>query len=97
MKSIQLLVIVSISLCVAGCTSQPGRVHISDDLKLSEMEFFSADPQVAMEDVWRTEDGVLICTGNPLGYLYTKQDYRDFTLKLEWRWPEDKNPAKAEC
>ena len=95
MKSIQLLVIVAISLCVAGCTAQRGRARVNDELKLSEMEFFSADPQVAMEDVWRTEDGVLICTGNPLGYLYTKQDYRDFTLKLEWRWPEDKKPGKG--
>jgi len=44
--------------------------------------------------VWRMEDGVLVCSGNPLGYLYTRQDYRDFTLKLEWRWPEDK-PGKG--
>lgn len=95
MKHIQVLLAVAVSLCVTGCTAGQGSARISDSLKLSEMEFFSADPQVAMQDVWRTEDGVLICSGNPLGYLYTKTDYRDFTLKLEWRWPEGNEPGKG--
>jgi len=95
MKHVQSLVVVAVGLCVAGCTAQRGRVHISDDLKLTQMAFFSADPQVAMENVWRMEEGVLVCSGNPLGYLYTKQDYRDFALKLEWRWPEGKKPGKG--
>ena len=41
-----------------------------------------------MEDVWSVEDGVLVCKGRPVGYLRTiKDDYRDYVLTLEWRWP----------
>ena len=37
----------------------------------------------------------MICKGTPLGYLYTQQDYKDFKLRLEWRWPPGKEPGKG--
>jgi hypothetical protein len=30
-----------------------------------------------------------------LGYLYTKKDYGDFVLKLQWRWPAGKKPGNG--
>lgn len=38
------------------------------------------------EDVWSVKDGVLICKGNPGGYIRTKDDFKNFVLKLEWRF-----------
>jgi hypothetical protein len=50
---------------------------------------FSAEPGTNTGKVWKLgADGVLACRGKPLGYLYTEKDYGDFTLRLEWRWPE---------
>ena len=43
----------------------------------------SVDPQ----EVWTVQDGVLSCAGNPTGFLRTKEEYSDFKLVLEWRWP----------
>ena len=43
-----------------------------------------ADPK----NVWKVRDGEIWCTGNPTGFLRTKQKYSDFKLVLEWRWPE---------
>lgn len=41
-----------------------------------------------LEDVWSIKNGVLHCTGNPRGYVRTnKNDYRDYLLIVEWRWP----------
>jgi hypothetical protein len=41
-----------------------------------------------MEDVWSVKDGVLHCTGQPVGYLLTKKnDFENYVLTLEWRWP----------
>ncbi|MEP0846901.1 MAG: DUF1080 domain-containing protein [Phycisphaerae bacterium] len=39
-----------------------------------------------MEDVWRVENGVLICKGTPAGYIRTTNDYTNYVLKLEWRF-----------
>ena len=56
---------------------------------------FSEDPKTKLGDVWTLTDGVLICKGTPKGYIHTTQDYADFVLKLEWRWPKDKKPGKG--
>ena len=46
-------------------------------------------PNVRGSDVWSIKDGVLRCTGIPAGYLLTKRnDFGNYTLTLEWRWPE---------
>jgi len=39
-----------------------------------------------MEDVWSVADGILICKGQPIGYLRTEADYTNYVLKLEWRF-----------
>jgi hypothetical protein len=49
------------------------------------------DGDARMEDVWSVADGTLICKGNPAGYIYTKADYTNYVLKLEWRF----DPAKG--
>lgn len=95
MKYAQVLSIFAAGLCLAGCAVEHGPARISDGFTLSAMEHYSADPLVRMQDVWTMEDGVLVCRGEPLGYIYTKHNYRDFTLKLEWRWPEGKKPGKG--
>jgi hypothetical protein len=48
-----------------------------------------ADPNVPMDDVWSVNDGVLVCKGQPAGYLLTKKnDFESYVLTLQWRWPE---------
>jgi hypothetical protein len=48
-----------------------------------------ADPNVPMDDVWSVNDGVLVCKGQPAGYLLTKKnDFENYVLTLQWRWPE---------
>ncbi|HPD31283.1 MAG TPA: DUF1080 domain-containing protein [Phycisphaerae bacterium] len=42
---------------------------------------------VKMEDVWSVADGVLHCKGEPGGVLRTLDEYGDYVLSLEWRWP----------
>lgn len=38
------------------------------------------------EDAWSVADGVLVCRGNPIGYIRTEADYTNFVLMLEWRF-----------
>ena len=50
---------------------------------------------VKKEDVWSVKDGVLICKGKPLGYLFTNQAYQDFKLSFEWRWAPGTEPGNS--
>jgi hypothetical protein len=41
--------------------------------------------------VWSVRDGALVCSGSPTGYLRTQADYKNFVLRLRWRF----DPAKG--
>lgn len=94
---IRALSVVAACLFLPGCAVQDGRPSHSAALSenLDAWQCYLADPNVRVQDVWRVQNGVLICSGNPLGYLYTKQDYRDFVLRLQWRWPDGAEPGKG--
>jgi len=36
------------------------------------------------EDTWRMRDGVLICSGRPIGVLRSARQYENFVLHIEW-------------
>ncbi|REJ87642.1 MAG: DUF1080 domain-containing protein [Planctomycetota bacterium] len=37
------------------------------------------------EDTWTFEDGVIYCTGQPIGVIRTAQQYTNFELVVQWR------------
>lgn len=37
------------------------------------------------EDTWWVEDGILKCTGEPIGVMRTEKQYENFILDIEWR------------
>lgn len=37
------------------------------------------------ESTWSVKDGMLICTGKPIGELRTERMYQNFILEVEWR------------
>lgn len=36
------------------------------------------------EDTWRIKDGVLICSGHPIGVMRSAKQYENFILHIEW-------------
>ncbi len=37
------------------------------------------------KDTWSVRDGLLICTGKPIGVMRTEKQYENFILHIEWR------------
>lgn len=54
---------------------------------LSNWNFLVDKNAVPAEQVFFIKDGMIHITGNPFGYMYTKEKYGDFKLHVEWRWP----------
>lgn len=54
-----------------------------------------ADAAVAPERVWSVRNGVLVCQGTPLGYLYSGHIFNDFRLVVEYRWPAGSKPGNS--
>ena len=44
-------------------------------------------------DTWSVKDGVIYCTGKPIGELRTERMYQNFILELEWRHLKPKGNA----
>src|SRR3989442_969172 len=36
------------------------------------------------EDTWRVRDGLLICSGHPIGVMRSEKQYENFVLHIEW-------------
>lgn len=65
--------------------SLPGQVTLFDGSGLGGWTAHLND-NGRLEDAWSIVDGVLICKGQPIGYIRTEKDYTNFVLKLEWRF-----------
>jgi hypothetical protein len=50
---------------------------------------------VMKKDVWSVRDGILVCKGEPLGYLYTQDLFTNFKLVVEWRWAPGKEAGNS--
>ena len=72
----------------ATAASSADAVRLFNGKDLDGWSHFLADPKVKMEDVWSVRDGVLVCKGEPLGFLQTAAEYTSFKLLVEWRWAE---------
>lgn len=49
---------------------------------------YQKDSDADPKSVWKVQNGELRCSGNPVGFLRTRQEYSDYKLVLEWRWLE---------
>ena len=53
----------------------PQEVKLFNGETLDGWGAFLVESDVAMEDVWSVEDGILVCKGEPMGYLHTTTDH----------------------
>jgi hypothetical protein len=61
-------------------------VRLFNGTDLTGWQAFLVTPGVSMEQVWSVRDGVLVCKGEPLGFLRTTETFTSFRLVVEWRW-----------
>ena len=93
------LLVLSLLICAASIASAAEKESKACDLfngKCFEgWGHFLVEPDVKMEDVWSVKDGILICKGQPHGYLCTKKKFDNFKLVVEWRWAPGKKPGNS--
>ena len=66
-------------------------------LAFSDFEPFFAKPPQPPQMTWHPIRDAIVCFGKPKGYLYSKEKFADFTLRLEFRFapPDDEAAAKS--
>jgi Domain of Unknown Function (DUF1080) len=64
-------------------------IQLFNGKDLNNWVFKLKDPSVDPASVFTVTNGVIHITGNPFGYMRTKESYSDYKLHVEWRWPSE--------
>lgn len=64
-------------------------VQLFNGKDLSNWEFYLKNPATDPAAVFTVQNGVIHISGNPFGYMRTKETYSDYKLHVEWRWPSE--------
>ena len=70
-------------LLPAIAAAQARAIPLFNGKDLSGWGHLLVDPPVPASDVWSVRGGVLVCTGEPLGYLVTTTDCTSFKLVVD--------------
>ncbi len=91
MRALALILLMSIAVAAPAAET----THLFNGKDLSNWTHYLWDRDAKAEDtttpmsaVWTVEDGILYCKGQPTGYIKTKNEYENYRLVVEWRWPE---------
>ncbi len=94
-STVALFTLVCMSSAAGAAERESEWIKLFNGRDLDGWTYFLDDKNVKMEDVWSVEDGVLICKGKPAGYIRTKADYKNYVLKLQWRFDPSKGPGNS--
>jgi len=72
-----------------------GGIDLFNGRCLAGWKCFALGDDVKMKDIWSVEDGVIVCKGQPLGYLYTEKEFTNYKLEVEWRWAPGKKAGNS--
>jgi hypothetical protein len=64
-------------------------IQLFNGKDLNNWVFKLKDPSVDPATVFTVANGVIHITGNPFGYMRTRESYSDYKLHVEWRWPSE--------
>jgi hypothetical protein len=87
-----LIIIVSVvpnvtSAQLKGKKQKSENIQLFNGKDLSNWVFQLKDPAIEPAKVFTVQNGTIHITGNPFGYMRTKDVYSDYKLHVEWRWP----------
>jgi len=65
------------------------KVILFNGKDLNNWIFKLKDPSIDPATVFTIRNGLIHISGNPFGYMRTKDIYSDYKLLVEWRWPTE--------
>jgi hypothetical protein len=65
------------------------KTELFNGKNLKNWEFYLRDASVDPAKVFTVQNGIIHITGDPFGYMRTKQQYADYVLHVEWRYPQE--------
>lgn len=70
-------------------TAVQQEMNLLDKDSFDEWTFFLSDSTADAQTIWSIKDGIVHCSGSVNGYMRTKEEYSNYILNLDWRWPAE--------
>ena len=64
-------------------------ISLFDGKSLDNWQIFLKDSTANPDSTFFIKDGNIYSSGDPFGYIRTKEQYSDYQLLVEWRWPQE--------
>lgn len=77
-------IIAALQLSPARGGDDEGWTHLFNGKDFAGWKFHLGKEGADNRGTFRVENGVLICTGSPAGYMFTEKSYRDYVLQVEF-------------
>jgi hypothetical protein len=81
--------------CATGRQSNGSSIELFNGKSLAGWTFVSGNPQARAESTWRVEDGILMCTGDPIGFVQSDRQFANFRMVVEYRWAPEQKPGNS--
>ena len=87
--SVMVLILSALMGCqgMAGPTEPSKKTMLFNGKDLAGWKLFIPDEAIDVNKIWSVKNGVVRCEGKPNGYMRSKDEYKNYKLHLEWRWP----------
>jgi hypothetical protein len=87
-----LIIVISVNPNVTSAQSKAknqknGNISLFNGKDLNNWVFKLKDPAINPATIFTVQKGVIHISGDPFGYMRTKEIYSDYKLHVEWRWP----------
>lgn len=76
-------------------TTDAGSILLFNGVNLRGWTAVADDPAADPAAVWSVREGMIVCRGEPLGYLQSKRRFTDFRMEVEYRWAPGGTPGNS--
>jgi hypothetical protein len=88
------LLMLGVTSCSTTCEHKR-TMELFNGKDLAGWQHVLADPAVKLSQVWSVDNGILVCQGTPIGFLYRGPEVTNFRLLVEYRWPAGSEPGNS--
>lgn len=89
------LLAVAVSCSTTPCPCRNQAIDLFNGRDLQGWTAVTGDPAVAPDAVWSVQDGILVCRGDPIGFLHTDRSFTNFRLEIDYRWAPGQKPGNS--
>jgi hypothetical protein len=94
-KLICLAALVSAVLVPPPAQAGPEGIFLFNGFDLGNWKAVLAKPGVTKEQVFSVRDEMIICKGEPLGFIQTDKTFTNFKLEVQYRWAPGTKPGNS--